>query len=1397
MITQVPYPGLRPFERSESDIFFGREEQTDQLLRRLENSHFLAIVGPSGCGKSSLVRAGMMAALEIGYMATAGARWRVATMRPGASPFSRLAAALLDKTALGTERQGHENAEVFLEATLRRGPLGLVEALGETPLPRNTNLLLLVDQFEEIFRFRAAADHDEADAFVALLLQSGAQHDVPIYVVLTMRSDYIGDCAVFTGLPEALNESQYLTPRLTREQRRSAIVGPARVFGGDVEPQLVNRILNEMGPEPELLPVFQHLLMRMWTYDRPGSNHPGPPGTVASEKSGFAAEIAGQSGSCTPSAAAAVMIAEREAKTSGRILTLADYQAVGGFANALSRHANEAFDSLSEKQRQTATLLFRRLCERGGRLRDVRRPTSMRDIMELTHLSQDEVTAVANAFRSPEHNFLAPPFPEPLTPETVLDLTHESLIKQWNRLNDWVDAEDRSARIYRRLEDTASRWKKGKAALWGTPDLDEAIAWQQDECPTAEWARRYGGDFTIALEFLEASRKKRAADEAETKAQQQRKLRRAHWLALGLALTVIALVGGFVTYCYLYVWKYKADYKSFVKVFGEPRGVDQLTSRQVQHRALSTRIIKKGRWGRVIEMQMVNGEGDLTPSNGVGTYLRHAEELSPVHECDWKFTYDSHGRVATETAYNRRGKMVWGFVYSPTQEKNANSRDGYYLGPDGYPSPEKGSAASFVHFEYSADGYERRILYRDRLARSMPGPDKAFGQEHTYDDQGRIIEEKSLDPDGKPMNDEAGNSSMKVTYDGSGDVLTANAYDASGLPAVVTEGWSQRRSKYDENGNEVELSYFDPQGQPVLHKDGYHRLTSMYDDRAYVIEQHYWDESGQAAFLSGGYHATRFSYDSQGNVLQITYLDGVGHPVPNRSGFATVHYRYDGENREVERVFFDANGKPVVSQEGYNKVAFKYDDRGNPTEVAYFESDGLPTESVDAYARFTSEYDARNQLIRQALYDHDGNPTLAKGRYATRTFKYDDRGNRTDEAYFGVHGEPTDGGDGHFRWQAAYDERGNAIRIEYFGIDGKPVMLKEGYAGFTSEYDQLGKETKKTYFGLRHEAVRGTNGIAGWTSKYDVLGNETGRAYFDLNGNPAVLTGEGYASYHATFDRGGHRTRLEFFDIHSKPVLNSRGYALTTMKYDTRGDLTEQAYFDTHGRLILAGGEKEYARVIYQDDRNGNQVERTYFGVHNEPIIMKLGYHSEHLTYDSHNHPIEWRFYGVHGEAIETSLHYARSLQHFDKYGNVVDEAIFRLSGAPASEDGCHQHLYRYDERQRRVAETCIGLDGRLALRQDGTAVRTFQYDARGHKVELAYFGAHNEPVRWFGKAQHKEKYTYDNRDHKIREEYFDIDDRPMIGVHKPEAGAAELCTRWTGSYDLAGRLVKSQCAHE
>jgi hypothetical protein len=530
-MTAAPYPGLRPFKHTEADIFFGREEQADQLLKKLQNKRFLAVVGPSGCGKSSLVRAGMIPALEAGFLVDAGARWRIAEMRPGEHPLARLAEALASPRALGAERGEGAEAAAFLKATLRRGPLGLVEVLGETPLPEQVNLLLLVDQFEEIFRFREEGDSEEADAFVSLLLATAAQAELPVYVVITMRSDYLGDCALFTGLPEALNESQFLTPRLAREQSEAAIVKPARVFGGRVEPALVNRLLNDMGAAPDQLPLLQHCLMRMWTR---GGERP-----TAEEVEGAASEEAS-------------------------VITTKDYSAVGGLEKALSNHANEVLGNLSERQQYIAQVMFRRLTQRGAGRRDTRRPARLYDIARVAGASPEEVAEVAEEFRRRDRSFVTPPPDTPLTPDTVLDISHESLIKLWDKLNEWVSDEARAAAFYERLRQTAALWP-ADADLWGGVNLERGLEWKEGQRreeqgkeelktvgqkPTLEWALRYGtGDeYAQAMTFLDVSEinweeKQRAEAEAlkrERKADIERQAAKRFKLLSGaLALIVV------------------------------------------------------------------------------------------------------------------------------------------------------------------------------------------------------------------------------------------------------------------------------------------------------------------------------------------------------------------------------------------------------------------------------------------------------------------------------------------------------------------------------------------------------------------------------------------------------------------------------------------------------------------------------------------------------------------------------------------------------------------------------------------------------------------------------------------------------------------------------------------
>ena len=197
--------------------------------------------------------------------------------------------------------------------------LGLIDIYEQARLGAEVNLLVVVDQFEELFRYRqlgaAKQEHvsgisEDAIAFVNLLLEVREQATCPIYVVLTMRSDFLGDCAQFPGLAEAINAGQYLVPRLTRDERRAAISGPMGVGGAEIAPVLLTRLVNDVGDNPDQLSILQHALNRTWAHWQYESGGTGP-------------------------------------------LDLTHYDAIGTMAHALDQHAEQAYAELGTVRQQT------------------------------------------------------------------------------------------------------------------------------------------------------------------------------------------------------------------------------------------------------------------------------------------------------------------------------------------------------------------------------------------------------------------------------------------------------------------------------------------------------------------------------------------------------------------------------------------------------------------------------------------------------------------------------------------------------------------------------------------------------------------------------------------------------------------------------------------------------------------------------------------------------------------------------------------------------------------------------------------------------------------------------------------------------------------------------------
>jgi hypothetical protein len=461
-----PFPGLRAFKSDEEPIFRGRQQHADELLRRLAEHRFLAVVGTSGSGKSSLVRAALLPALDRGYLAGATSRWRIAVMRPGMAPIENLAEALRAEGALRLT-----DAE-----KLRSSSLGLVETVREAKLASGESLLVVADQFEELFGYqRRMAEADggaEAALFVNLLLTACRRPDVPVYFVLTMRSDFLGDCAQFPGLPEALSESQYLIPRLTREQRRQAIEEPLRLFGATMTPQLVEQLLNDSddvlsgptagarfrGGAPDPLPVLQHALMR--TYLEWKSL---PPDRAVQR------------------------------------IDLPHYRSAGRMASALDQHAESVFTrELDDDARHWVERIFRCLTtmELG---RPVRRPTPLVHLYKVVgaqEKDQAKIDEVLTLFRRGENSFLQ------VNKDASVDIAHESLIWKWKRLSDWVAKEAASAELYRDLVKDA----EGKAT-WGEPKLSNALAVRIQDAWNEDWARQYSESrFDDVEAFLVRSR---------------------------------------------------------------------------------------------------------------------------------------------------------------------------------------------------------------------------------------------------------------------------------------------------------------------------------------------------------------------------------------------------------------------------------------------------------------------------------------------------------------------------------------------------------------------------------------------------------------------------------------------------------------------------------------------------------------------------------------------------------------------------------------------------------------------------------------------------------------------------------------------------------------------------
>ena len=423
---ECPYRGLSAFQEKDKHLFFGRDRFSDQLVEKVQSQPLTAVVGPSGSGKSSVVFAGLVPKLRN------NGDWLIIHMRPGNNPFQALASTLLphyDPALTETDRLIESRK---LTTALQDGTLPLTDILThiQQKQPDNTNLLLIIDQFEELYTLCQNAD--ERHRFLDLVVKgfsnqvsgfSQSTTENRKHLVMTLRADFMGQALAYPLMVDALQNSDIKLGPMADDDLQQAIAAPAQKVGVSFESGLVERIMDDVGSEENTLPLLEFALTELWRWQ------------------------------------------------THRQLTHVAYEQIGQVKGALAKHADQVFAKLSMAEQAQARRVFVQLVHPGAGTEDTRR------IAHRTEFDDADWTLVQ---KLADFNTRLLVTDQPKEDNETAEVIHEALIQRWGQLKQWMDA-NRTFRLWQeRLRLDIERWEANNqdqdALLRGAP-LAEAEGW--------------------------------------------------------------------------------------------------------------------------------------------------------------------------------------------------------------------------------------------------------------------------------------------------------------------------------------------------------------------------------------------------------------------------------------------------------------------------------------------------------------------------------------------------------------------------------------------------------------------------------------------------------------------------------------------------------------------------------------------------------------------------------------------------------------------------------------------------------------------------------------------------------------------------------------------------------
>ncbi|VXD18177.1 Uncharacterized caspase domain protein (fragment) [Planktothrix serta PCC 8927] len=412
-----PYKGLQAFDFNETDpkYFYGRTALTGELIEKVRTGNFLAVLGPSGSGKSSVVRAGLLYQLKLGQRLLQSQQWKILpVIRPGEYPLQSLAEAFAE---------GNKTALRWLKDALNQnGAIALQEFVADVEAER---VFLVIDQFEEAFTLCQGTAKQEAERqqFFECLLKALDSTENKLCVVITMRADFLGKCVEqeYAGLAKKIQEHLVTVTPMTFEELDEAICEPAKQVGLEVKRRLVTQMIVDVKDSAGSLPLLQFSLTALWQqwHQQWQQGKPGLPNQ----------------------------------------LTLNSYNELGGLKGTLEEQANKVFQNLSTAQKEIAKWIFIELTQLGEDAEDTRRQVTKYQLVETLgrgEYSEDQVEEVIGILNDEKARLIVTSDENGVS---VVDIAHEALIRHWDKLREWVNAERKAIKLKRNIEQAAAEWE--------------------------------------------------------------------------------------------------------------------------------------------------------------------------------------------------------------------------------------------------------------------------------------------------------------------------------------------------------------------------------------------------------------------------------------------------------------------------------------------------------------------------------------------------------------------------------------------------------------------------------------------------------------------------------------------------------------------------------------------------------------------------------------------------------------------------------------------------------------------------------------------------------------------------------------------------------------------------